>query len=308
MIRYRTLFSKKLPELIARKVFFYLKDYLSAIDTRNKEKKEAEWNKLFVDKKFIEHKLNQDVRIRLYKDSYLSKLIFNGFEVEELDFLRVVLKDGDIFIDIGANIGLFSLSASVIVGVNGRVISYEPTPNTFSRLLENVELNSFSNVDAKNIGLSETCGNLVLNISDTGFDAWNSFTITDNSKFQASVSVPVSTLDEELKCVDKSKVKMIKIDVEGWEKFVIKGGINFFKDYCPILMIEFTESNAFAAGYFIQEVYDILNNLGYKWFRYKNGMLFPEDKKLHYPYDNLIAFKDNIKSYMLNIGLVFENE
>jgi len=61
-------------------------------------------------------------------------------------------------------------------------------------------------------------------------------------------------------------------------------------------MIEFTESNTFAAGYFVQELYDILIDWGYKWYRLEGQGFKPETKRIHYPYDNLIAIKDMDKA------------
>ena len=55
-------------------------------------------------------------------------------------------------------------------------------------------------------------------------------------------------------------------------------------EYSPIVMVEFTESNTLAAGYFVQEIYDLMNELGYKWYRFENGQLQLEAKKDKYPY------------------------
>jgi hypothetical protein len=87
----------------------------------------------------------------------------------------------------------------------------------------------------------------------------------------------------------------VKIDVEGWEKFVLYGGKDFLVNYNPIVMVEFTEENTFNAGYPVYDIYDIMQDFGYVWYGINNGELVKKEKKLHYPYDNLIAIKDNIK-------------
>lgn len=84
---------------------------------------------------------------------------------------------------------------------------------------------------------------------------------------------------------------MIKIDVEGWEKFVLLGAIETIKKFSPILLIEFTAENTENAGYNVLEIYDIVTNLGYRWYRYKKNKLKLEEKKKTYLYDNLIAIK-----------------
>ena len=249
------------------------------------------WNKLFKENEFIEFNLASGVKINLYKDSVLSRSIYKGFEKEETDYLTSILHEGDIFIDIGANIGLFSLMASKAVGIKGLVISFEPTPNTFSRLSENVKLNDFKNINVRNIGLSNVKDELTFYISKNGYDAWNSFAPSQDNKLEIAIKVPVSTLDIELINVEKSKIKLVKIDVEGWEKFVLNGGRDFLLNFNPIVMIEFTEENTFNAGYPVHDIYRIMQDFGFKWYRLNDGKLIPEVQKMRYPYDNLIAMK-----------------
>jgi len=255
--------------------------------------KNSKWNANFTnDNKFI-FKLNNSVKINLYKDSVLSKLIYEGnFELDEISFVNNILKDGDVFIDIGSNIGLFSLIASNLVGRNGKVISFEPSPKTFKRLEENIELNELQNVKLNNIGLSDKKGTLKLHVSENGHDAWDTFASDlNNIKYQNSIEVNINTLDNEIENIGVNNIKLIKIDVEGWEKFVLLGAIETIKKFSPILLIEFTAENTENAGYNVLQIYDIVTNLGYRWYRYKNNKLILEEKKKTYLYDNLIAIK-----------------
>jgi FkbM family methyltransferase len=255
--------------------------------------KNNKWNANFTnDNKFI-FNLNNSVKINLYKDSVLSKLIYEGnFELDEISFVNNTLKDGDVFIDIGSNIGLFSLIASNLVGRNGKVISFEPSPKTFKRLEENIELNELQNVKLNNIGLSDKKGTLKLHVSENGHDAWDTFaTDINNIKYQNSIEVNINTLDNEIENIGVNNIKLIKIDVEGWEKFVLLGAIETIKKFSPILLIEFTAENTENAGYNVLEIYDIVTNLGYRWYRYKKNKLKLEEKKKTYLYDNLIAIK-----------------
>lgn len=249
------------------------------------------YQSLFKGNAFFEYNLGENLIMNLYKDSVLSKIIYDGFEQEELNFMKKTLKKEDIFIDIGANVGLYSLIASQAVGKEGLVIAFEPAPTTFNRLLENKSLNNLNNIQARNCGLSDELGELNFYISDNGFDAWNSFSPSADNKLQKKITVSVSTLDCELQHIDKAKIKLVKIDVEGWEKFVLKGGEIFFKNYSPIVMVEFADENTFNAGYSVHEIYDTMVNYGYEWHTIKNGELIKEAKKLYYPYNNLIAIK-----------------
>jgi len=265
---------------------------LTASHERNVKKSEQKWEDRFQGRSYFEHMINNSIRINLYKDSVLSKVIVDGFEENEIIFMQKFLKPGDTFLDIGSNIGLFSLLASGIVGPTGKIIAFEPSPLTYSRLMENITLNDFKNITARNIGLSDKTGTLEMQQSDNGYDAWNTFAPADSGKFHKSISVPVATLDDELAHVTKENIALIKLDVEGWEKYVLEGGLQFLRDHSPTLIIEFTDSNTFAAGYFVQDIFTLLESLGYQWFTYENNQLAVEKMRLHYPYNNLIATRN----------------
>jgi FkbM family methyltransferase len=277
---------------IAGKVSTIMISLQYKLDKKKNIAKSKSWDKLFDNNSCFEFNLNKNVKINLYKDSVLSRCIYDGFEEAEIEYLTNTLTKGDIFVDIGANIGLFSLIASKIVGIEGKVLCFEPAPLTYSRLDENLKLNKLQNVDSRNIGLSDKKGELMFYVSNNGYDAWNSFAPSQDNKLESSIKVPVSTLDSELLDINKSKIKLVKIDVEGWEKFVLFGGKDFFENFSPIVMIEFTEENTFNAGYAVHDIYNVMQDFGYVWHRITKGELIKEDKKLHYPYDNLIAIKN----------------
>lgn len=277
---------------IISKINKYSENYINKKKTEFKKQKDKLWDNKFLSSNKFVFNLNDKIKINLYKDSVLSRLIYEGFEQEELNYIEKTLAMGDIFIDVGSNIGLHSLIASFKVGENGNVIAFEPSPITFERFLENISLNNIKNIEVRNKGISNKSEFLNFNISEDGYDAWNTFAHSDESNmFSKEIEVEVNTLDNELENIDKSRIKIIKIDVEGWEKFVILGGKKILIEYSPIVMMEFTETNTFAAGYMVQELYDIMIAIGYEWFCYTNGKLISEKKRLHYPYNNLIAIK-----------------
>ena len=242
----------------------------------------------------LTHALNNTTNIILNQDSVLCKLIYFGFEKNEIDFVSLFLKEGDVFFDIGANIGLFSLYASKIVGQKGSVIAFEPTPETYRRLLKNLKSNNCYNVKTFNIGLSDNLGVLNFNTSNTGHDAWNSFAKLNELSDSKTIEVEVDTLDDFIAKTKISNISLVKLDVEGWEKFVLKGACKLLESpSAPPFLVEFTEENAFAAGYYCGEVYDYLMEFGYSWYKYDriNNQLIKQSKQLHYPYENLIAIK-----------------
>lgn len=290
----KTFFKRPFYHL-AGKIAKEMQDFQKNENAKKAKRLDNLWNKKFSEKDFFQFKLNDDVHINLYKDSVLSRLIYDGFEKHETNYLSAVLKKGDVFLDIGANIGLFSLLASKLVGEQGKIICFEPSTDVYSRLKENISSNNFTNIDSRNIGLSDKKGELTFYTSKNGHDAWNSFAPSQDDKLEKEIKVEVSTLDYELLDINKTLIKLVKIDVEGWEKFVLNGGRDFFVNFNPIVMVEFTEENTFNAGYSVYEIYDIMQSWGYSWYRIINGELVREVKRMRYPYANLIAKKSEIE-------------
>ncbi|MEY4573680.1 MAG: hypothetical protein RLZZ595_26 [Bacteroidota bacterium] len=290
-MRFTSLSKNELLYKIAKKILWYSDHFLKKPKKLVAIGQQKKWDSLFKEYPYFIHDLSDGIKIKLYEESVLSQYIYYGYEIEERAYVSSVLKEGDYFVDVGANTGLYSLIASELVGQTGRVISFEPTLDTYNQFLENIDINRLTNIDSFNIGLSDLPGQLELYISNKGFDAWNSFAITINGNSNQKKLVDVSSLDLVLSNYDKSKIKLIKIDAEGWEKYILKGGIDLFTEYSPEIMVEFTEENTLAAGYAVQEIYDLMVDMGYQWYKIENQRLVKSEKKLNYPYENLIAKK-----------------
>ncbi len=290
----------RLDYRIARYGIKLLSRYLDNYDKEQKKKKENEWFSLFIKSESIKFCLNDSLFIYLLKDSFLSRLIYSGFEESEILFLRRYLSNSDIFFDIGSNIGLYSLHAAQVVGKTGKVFAFEPTPSTYSQLKRNVDLNNFGKyVICNNIGLSDNKGTLKMNVSSNGYDAWNTFAKPIRPYFDKQIEIPVETFDNYINNnnINIKDISLIKVDVEGWETFVFKGASSLKDQDSPVLLVEFTEDYAFAAGSNCYELYDLIKSFGYDWFTYNSisNQLVPEPKRLHYPYNNLIAIKNKEK-------------
>lgn len=293
---------------IAQKFNSVLRKYIEFRKNSIKLRNDELWKSKFKGSSKFIHKLDDDLSINLYEKSILSRLIYEGFEENEIAFVKKFLKPGDTFIDIGANMGLFSLYAAKIVGELGRVHSFEPTPETYIWLEENILLNNLDGIiRSNNVGLSESRGFLKLNISDSGKDAWNTFASDSKINFGYQLDIEVETLDNYIleNSIDVVDINLVKIDVEGWELKVFKGAEKLLSSVnAPTLLVEFTESNLFAAGTNCYELFDYIVSLGYRWFDFdsKQNKLIPEIKRLHYPYNNLIAIKniDDVNNRILN--------
>lgn len=254
---------------------------------------------LFGQKEEVPYTIAPGLQMFFHKESKLSFEIFKGFEEDELDFLQHFLKPGGCFIDVGANVGLFSLYASKAIGANGRIIAFEPSSPTADKFRKNLSLNQIKGVEIVQKGLSHEPGRLQLMVAEEGYDAFNSFATPSMGGTAATEEVEVTTLDAFVadQQIRPGDVDLMKIDVEGWELSVLKGGHDFFASpEAPVLLIEFTEANAKNAGTSCAALSAYLTQtLGYTLYRYapQGKTLTKEAPGQSYPYINLIASKGN---------------
>ncbi|OQW97984.1 MAG: hypothetical protein BWK74_05575 [Desulfobacteraceae bacterium A6] len=261
-----------------------------------KRKRTAWWQQQIGKMEYLTFKPQSGLKMHLYFDSRLSQEIFCGyFEWKERQFLNDYLREGEIFVDIGANIGLFTLIASHNVGEKGQVYSFEPSSKTYQRLVNNVDLNEMKNVKCFQIALSDHTGQVEMNISLDGYDAWNSIVQpTAGDSFIVEMVRAVKWDDFAHEHNLMGRVTLMKIDVEGWESHVLSGGYECFnrKD-APVLQIEFTDEASQSAGTSCQALYHQLEELGYRMFIYetKSQRIIPDPLRKSYPYLNLFAVK-----------------
>jgi FkbM family methyltransferase len=142
--------------------------------------------------------------------------IYTGLhDFKDCGFLLHLLREDDLFVDIGANVGVYTVLAAGAIGA--RAVTIEPVPETFKKLCSNVRINQLDGrTQAYNIGLGRSAATLRFTVDK---DTTN-HVITDDNWTGPSVSVPVRTLDAVL---DGQTPILIKIDVEGWESEVLAG-------------------------------------------------------------------------------------
>lgn len=141
----------------------------------------------------------------------------------ELDtkIIREEIKEGDVVIDVGANIGYYTLIFAQLVGKTGKVFAFEPEPKNFYILKKNIEINNYTNVVVEQKIVSDKCGKMKLFISDSDIVGHRIHKMGNLEKFIELESV---TLDDYMKKLNLvSKVNFIKIDVEGAEPKVLEG-------------------------------------------------------------------------------------
>jgi FkbM family methyltransferase len=201
----------------------------------------------------------------------------------EIQFLKAYLKLGDNVVDVGANIGETVLAESTSIGSSGRVIAFEPHPKIYSFLQENLQLNSTSNVDAHNLALGAENG--LVRFSNSRRDDMNRVSEADGT-----IHVPVRRLDD---CTQLNSVRLLKVDVEGYEKFVFAGASRILQ-HTECVFFEISTSHFAGFSYTTRAILELLLSAGFCLHRIVTvGELAPVT--LDYEsrtFENLVALRD----------------
>ncbi len=285
--------SKALGHIQNGTIFWRIKNH-SKIEHERRWIKFTDSNASYIDVKLSEF------TIRLYKGDLITRAIyFNDFESTEIKFLQEHIKEGDVFFDIGGNIGLFTLLAASKVKKAGVVYTFEPSDENFKKLKENLLLNQFTNVKPYLLAVSHKKEKKNLYNFSEGLGALSSFALIENEKYSVSEVQTVTLSDFVEEEAVSQDIAIMKIDVEGWELPVLLGARTILeKENAPFLIVEFTDANARNAGYTCQQVFDLLVEYGYSMYSITSDlMLRPEVKKYYYDYTNLIAIKKGSAGY-----------
>ena len=228
-------------------------------------------------KKFAENNIHSShVSVQgheMYLDSSDSlQLSTNGvFEPYTTQVIKQNISGGDIVIDIGANIGYFTLIMAKGIRENGKVFSFEPEPKNFELLKKNVEINNYSNVILEKKAIGNKTGTTKLYLADRKNNIFSSgmhriFRSDLVSQIPDPISINIIKLDDylqDLKFI--KKIRLIKIDVEGAEFDVLKGMNKILDENKEIeIVMEFSSENLEDYGSNAYDVVDFLMNKGFK--------------------------------------------
>lgn len=178
------------------------------------------------------------------RDVVLAKklALYGEFTPYEVHLLQRLLGHGDLFVDVGANIGLFSLYASRAVGAKGRVLAVEPDPSNASLLRRNLHRNGCTNVEIFECAATNRSGTTQLFQHSTNR---GNLSLVDLNNTGESIEVTTVRLDH---LIDRSP-RCVKIDVEGAEGLVMEGMDRVFREDPPShLLLEFNPTFLRAFG------------------------------------------------------------
>lgn len=181
-------------------------------------------------------------------------------EFEDMAFVLHLLKKEDIFVDVGANIGSYTMLAGGAVGA--RCVSIEPIPNTFAHLMDNINLNGLGDkVLPLNIGLGKENGTLRFT---SGFDTVN-HVVAETDIGVETINVPMKKLDDVLFDIEPL---LIKIDVEGFETNVIKGADKVLSNRSLLAVLMELNGSGQSYGFDEGDLHKIMLEYGFKTYRY----------------------------------------
>jgi FkbM family methyltransferase len=219
------------------------------------------------------------VTVFLQPDKWIEQLMWAGsYERELVKLFKRVLAPGMTVVDLGANIGYFSVLAAGLVGNTGQVHAFEPEARCFARLKKN--LSAFPWAQAHSIAVGDQAGTARFYYSQKGDETgWGSLLSRKDNASAQETPVPVTSLDAWTREQAVRHVDFIKIDVEGGEYRVLKGAEALLSRYRPIIVAELNEVCLRRDRREPTDVLSILRRAGYNMFSFNDGVLgIPQDR------------------------------
>jgi FkbM family methyltransferase len=195
-------------------------------------------------------------------DKYLTQVVvkYGEYEPTETRLIRQVLGEGDTFIDVGANVGWYSVLAAKRVGETGKVVAFEPEPSSLETLRRNVRLNGLNNVVVEGKALSNAGGTFKLFLAKANLGMHS---LVLNHGGEHYVEVEAVRFDDYWR--GRGPVRLIKIDTEGAEAMILDGMRETLKSQKELgLIVEFAPWRWKKSGYDADRVLEGLYRLGFK--------------------------------------------
>jgi FkbM family methyltransferase len=200
------------------------------------------------------------------RNDAISGMLFDGaFERDERRLVCQLLKPGMTVLDVGANAGLYTMTAARLVGRTGRVIAFEPSARERARLARHLHINRLTNVVVEPSAVGAVDGEVDLFVVDGHETGCNSLRLPPGEQVRPS-RVPVCRLDTYAAHHDLTRVDFVKIDVEGGERDALLGAEQLFRRARPFLMCEIEPARIAPWHYDPREIFELVQSWDYRWF------------------------------------------
>ncbi len=256
--------------------------------------------KYFIWRKLLKYVVNPNKIVntyggRMYLDSKDSLLlsIRKNYEPGHVALMKEKVKEGDYVVDVGANIGFYTLLLAKLVGPHGKVFAFEPDPENFIVLEKNVKLNNYKNIIIENkavINKNEKVDLFMSNINKGDTRIYKT-----PEKIKEGVAPDCEAYGVKLDDYfdkNKEKIKFFKMDIQGAEHLAITGMISILKNEGISFTVEFCPELLDCAGINSEDFLSLLNENGFSIFDLDRGMEISA-----YNFNNLIKHYKETNNY-----------
>ena len=247
--------------------------------------------------KVVHSRINEYDLLVLANEDVGRAIYFGGsYEPDETKYLRRVIGCDAVCVDVGANVGYFTmLMAQAASG--GSVHAFEPIPLNAALLRASIELNGFKNIRLNQSAVGDSEG--VVSFSQSSDSAYSSIHDTERKPLDRTFDVPVITLDGYLDREGIERVDVLKADVEGAEGLVVAGAARLLSDERrrpQVIMLELFDQNLQAFDSSVKIVTENMETFGYKPFIVnEEGEMVPFTDELKARYYNVLFIQSRMQ-------------
>jgi len=204
-----------------------------------------------------------------------KRFLFADFEQENFQLIKKITEKGWKIIDVGANIGLYTLTFAKLIGEKeGIVFAFEPSDEAFFRINQNIKLNNFKNIKLYKLGVSDEIGESEFYITED--DAFNSLGKNPMKKIIEKRNIPTITLDKFIEDNNLDEINILKIDTEGADYLVLRGATKLLDNKNPpIILCEYNKTTQSGYDYRLDDLIDFLELKNYRVYEIIKKKLVP---------------------------------
>lgn len=243
----------------------------------------------------------EGLSVYAYPGNETSRAIFvtGNYEPNEFFLLSQVIRPGMIFVDAGANMGLYTLFVARKIGEHGTVLAIEPSTRECERLLKNVAINSLSNVRLLCNAVSNSCSDVDLLIAEDEWSGHNTIgAFAYDTPLAIKETVRACRLDDIVSREGLSRVDIVKLDIEGAEFGALKGASEILERFRPLLLLELADRALCHQGGSSSQIWDFCRQKGYRIFAFDQttGLPVPAQQKPYYDSENVVAVPESYEA------------
>jgi FkbM family methyltransferase len=236
----------------------------------------------------------ENLRLNIEPNSETSRSLFitGRYEPNEFCVLDRVLKPGMTFVDVGANVGLYSVFASRKVSPQGTVLAVEASSRECAQLRRNVELNALANINVVKTAVTDRTGETDLMVAPAPHGGHNTLGgFAYGTPVERKERVTAARLDDIIREQRVVRVDVIKMDIEGAEFAALHGAEQTLRRFQPLLLLEISDRSLQHQNANSAQLLDYVMSFGYGLYAFdpQTGLPMPAERKPYYDSENVLA-------------------